>query len=168
MRYLVILLIFVAAWFSTVPAESAEQNDPAHIAYVKHFLRLYESRLEMALEVMPIVEANAGVYGFDPIVPAVIISCESAWKPGASGTIGELGLMQVHGRCAKGYDLKTVDGQVEAGMACLAMSRSLCDGSLTQTITKYMSNSCTARTPRTKRVVARRVAIINKWRAQRK
>ena len=166
MKYLLILLLFIGLWFATVPVESAEAEDEPHVAYVKHFLRLYEPRLKQALTVMPLVEIHSGVYGFDPIVPTVIISCESAWKPGASGTVGELGLMQVHGRCAKGYDLSEPDGQIEAGIACLAMSRDLCDGSLTQTITKYMSGSCKARTKHTKKVVARRVRIINKWRGR--
>jgi soluble lytic murein transglycosylase-like protein len=161
MKYLIVLLIFIAGWFATEPAESMENP---HIAYVEHFLRLYPKRLENARTVLPIVESTAVKHGFDPLIPAVIISCESAWKSGASGSVGELGLMQVHGRCARKQDLSTPKGQIAAGMACLAMARDACDGSLTQTITMYMSGSCRARTERTKRVVARRVRIIERWR----
>lgn len=164
MRYLVTLLLFTALWFATPPVESVEPAEEPHVAYLKHFLRNYPGRLRTALEVLPLVEMYSGVYGFDPLVPAVIISCESSWKTDVTGSVGERGLMQVHGKCAKGHDLTTPTGQLEAGMTCLSMSRSLCDGSLTQTITKYMSNSCRARTKRTKRVVARRVRIIKYWR----
>lgn len=147
---------------------SAESKDrePRHHAYVKHFLRIYPERLERALEFMPTIEKYSAIHGFDPIVPTVMISCESAWKPGASGTVGEQGLLQVHGVCAKGYDLKTTDGQIEAGIACLAMARDACDGTLKQSITMYMSGSCEARTQRTKIVVERRVRIIQRIREQ--
>ena len=160
MKYLIVLLLFIAGWFATAPAESGEKP---HVAYLEHFLQLYPKRLDNAMKVMPTVESHAKKYGFEPIVPTVIISCESAWKSGVSGTVGELGLMQVHGFCARKRDLSTPRGQVEAGMACLAMARDACDGSLTQTITMYMSGSCRARTARTKRVVARRVRIIERW-----
>lgn len=164
MRYLIALLIFIAGWFVTEPTDARQVAIP-HIEYINHFLRNYPKRRAKALEIMPTLEAISLQYGFDPIIPTVIIACESAWKQSACGEIGEIGLMQVHGRCAKGFDLSTIDGQLESGMTCLDMSRGLCDGSLTQTMTMYMSGRCHARTERTKRVVARRVRIIEKWRA---
>lgn len=161
MRYLIILLIIIAAWFATPAVESAD--DSPHVAYIKHFLRHYPDRRANALATVPTMEAYAAQYGFPAIVPAVIIACESAWRPGVSGTVGEVGVMQVHGRCARGYDLNTMDGQMEAGIACLAMARDACDGSLRQAMTMYMSGSCRPRTDRTRKVVARRLWIIDKW-----
>lgn len=161
MKYLVALVVLIALWFAT-PAESNDTEKP-HVAYVRHFLRNYPQRLEKALEVMPLLEKYSALYDFDPIVPAVIISCESSWKPKVSGTIGETGLMQVHGVCAKGKDLSTVDGMLEAGIECMSMARDACDGSLREMMTMYMSGSCHARTQRTRRVVTRRLHIIGRW-----
>jgi hypothetical protein len=165
MRQLFIFIMTILIWFLTMPAESQER-EPRHHAYVKHFLRIYPHRLEKAMAYMPMIEKHSAIHGFDPLVPTVMISCESAWKSGASGTIGEQGLLQVHGVCAKGHNLKTVDGQIEAGIACMAMARDACDGTLKQTITMYMSGRCEARTQRTKIVVERRVRIIQRIREQ--
>lgn len=168
MKYFIALILFIGAWFASPPTESSLIDEP-HIAYVKDFLRLYPQRRKQALRVMPLVEAYSGQYGFEPIVPAVIISCESAWKPEAfNAGRGEFGLMQTHGICARGFNLGTVDGQLESGISCLAMARDCCDGSLKQAMTMYLSGRCKARTPRTKKVVARRLRIIEKWRSVKK
>jgi len=166
MKYLIILLFFIALWFVSPPGNTVERDTP-HIAYIKHFLRLYDTRRERALEVVPTLEKYSSIYGFDPLIPTVVISCESAWKSSAfNPENGEFGLMQVHGLCAKGYNLATIDGQLESGIACLAMSRDACDGSLKQTITMFMSGKCKSGSERTKAVVARRVRIIEKWRGE--
>jgi len=167
MKYLIVLLFFIALWFVSPPSESMEQDTP-HIAYIKHFLRLYPQRQRDALGAVPLVEKYSGIYGFDPLIPTVVISCESAWKSSAfNPENGEFGLMQVHGTCAKGFNLSTVEGQLESGIKCLAMARDACDGSLEQTMTAYMSGHCRWGTEKTKSVVMRRVRIINKWRGER-
>lgn len=142
-------------------ADADEYN--GHIEYVTSFLHLYPERLERALELMPTVEGYSAIHAFDPIVPVVVISCESAWHTDRPGAIGEIGLMQVHGACAHGYDLTVPEQQIQAGIACLAKARDACDGSLRQTLTMYQSGSCKARTARTKRRIGYRMRIIEEW-----
>ena len=158
---LIFLLIVGLMVALAIPGQTAE--DAPHIAYTKHFLRNYPKRLERALELMPMVEGYSAINSVPTLAVAVLISVESSWKTGAQGDIGEHGLMQVHGQCAKGHDMSTPEGQIAAGTSCLAAAYEACDGSLKQALTMYQSGSCTPRTKRTKRRIAHRLAIIKKW-----
>jgi hypothetical protein len=156
----ILFLIFCAMQLFAISLRS--DNRP-HVEYLEHFLQHYPKRLARAMQYIPTVEGHSAIHAIDPIIPVVVISCESAWKTNATGAIGERGLMQVHGACARGYDLYVPEQQIAAGIACLARARDECDGSLRQTLTMYQSGSCTARTKRTHRRINHRLAIIERW-----
>lgn len=162
--FLLYILFAFLIWNFTFAVRSHEQTEPSYIAYTKNFLRNYPKRLERALALMPVVEGYSAIHAIDPIVPAVVIACESAWKTRAIGEIGEIGLMQVHGQCARGHDLRVAEQQIAAGITCLAAARDACDGSLRQTLTMYQSGSCVARTKTTKRRINHRLWLIKKAR----
>lgn len=143
---------------------ASSNMEAPHIAYTKHFLQNYPRKLEKALGLMPVIEGNAALNALDPLVVVVVIALESSWMTRAyNPDKGEVGLMQVHGVCARGEDLSTPEGQIAAGARCLAMARDACDGSLRQMLTMYQSGSCKARTERTKTLINRRLRIIEKW-----
>lgn len=155
------ILVALTLFALALPGYSVK--DAPHVAYTKHFLQHYPKRLHQALELMPLVEGYSSINAVPMIAVVVIIAAESSWKIDASGTVGEHGLMQVHGTCAKGYNLKTPEGQIAAGTACLAKAYESCDGSLKQALIMFQSGSCHARTKRTKRRIAYRLSIIKKW-----
>lgn len=158
-------LAFAIVCAIMVWAHNLESNNaPPHVLYTQHFLRNYPQRLESAMELMPHVEGHSAMHEINPLDVVVIIACESAWRSRSTGDIGELGLMQVHGQCARGYDLTRPEQQIAAGVACLAASREACDGSLGQTMMMYMTGRCKTYKKRTKWRVNRRVEIIKKWR----
>ena len=163
MRLLIFATICAVMLWCRFGATQGE-NEPAHIAYTKHFLRHYPKRLERALELMPIVEGHAAINAVPVLAVVVIISAESSWKTGAfNPDKKERGLMQVHGQCAKGFDLSTPEGQIAAGTKCFATAYESCDGTLRQALTAYQSGSCKPRTTKTKQRIARRMRVINKW-----
>lgn len=155
----ILFIVIVLSWTLTARSDvSASQR------YIEHFLRLYPERKADALQLLPTVEGYSAIHAIDPIITTVVISCESSWHTNKPGPIGEQGLMQVHGECARGYDLSVPEQQIQAGIACLAKARDSCDGSLRQMLTMYQSGSCVARTKRTKLRITRRMRIIEKWR----
>lgn len=159
------LLTFTIVCAAVVWAHNSKPNNvPAHIAYTQHFLRNYPDRLEKAMELMPHVEGHSAMHAINSIDVVVVIACESAWRSKSTGNIGEIGLMQVHGQCAKGYNLSLPEQQIAAGVACLAASRDACDGTPRQTMMMYMTGRCKTGNKRTQWRVDRRVEIIKKWR----
>jgi len=70
-------------------------------------------------------------------------------------------LMQVKpcGVCGKGYNLRTVQGQIQAGVMCLKMSRERCDGTLKQTLTKYASGKCISKSKLTHKKIKHRIRL---------
>lgn len=130
-----ILLIFTL----TAPV----QADPL-TEYVSWYLRIYPYRLDQALTYVPIVNTEARAQNWDPLLVGVIISCESSWTGGivSQSTLGEQGLMQVHGVAARGFDLSTPEGQIAAGVTWLTRSRERCGDDLPRIIARYMTGSC--------------------------
>ena len=164
-----ILYILLAIIILSQCCDSKSAIEPGYIAHTKHFLRIYPKRLDRALKLMPEIERLSAEYSFDPIVPVITISHESAWRPNLKNErTGARGLMQVLGVCARGYNLDEPVEQIHAGIACLSMARNACDGSLRQTLTMFQSGSCTARTETTKRRVNHRLWLIKKWSTDRK
>lgn len=162
-RFYIFTIICAVMLWMTFEARTQE-HEPAHIAYTKNFLRNYPERLNRALALMPVVEEHSAVNELQPIVPVVVMSLESSFRTHVIGSERqEVGLMQVHGVCARGQDLSTPEGQIQAGIECLAMARDACNGSIEQMICMYASGSCVPRTKRTKALVKRRVRLIEKW-----
>ena len=160
---IILAALFVAiTWFQACGVK-ANDVSPSE-KYISDFLRIYPKRKAAALKLLPTIEGYSAIHAIDPLLVSVVISHESAWKTNAhNADKNEKGLMQVHGVCAKGFDLSVPEQQIQAGIACLARARDACDGSLKQTLTMYQSGRCKARTARTARRVAGRLRVYNKW-----
>jgi hypothetical protein len=84
----------------------------------------------------------------DPWTVVVTVRCESSfWEKVRDGDVGEQGLMQVHGQAlqwalAKGYDLSTSWGQLQAGADHLLHAFEKCKGSVEEAFSKYRSGHC--------------------------
>lgn len=132
-----ILALFLA------PARVQADDKAVLEAYVTDFLkpisktRVYKKRLAFALELIPSVVTHAKLQGIDPLLVAVIISFESSWDFTAVGKLGERGLMQTHGRAAKGFDMADPVQQVAAGCAHLARALEFCKGDVPGALSRY-------------------------------
>jgi hypothetical protein len=158
------LILFTIVCVIMLALPSHSQTMTPQEAYIRHFLQNYPKRMEKALALLPVIDGQSAIHAINPVAVVVTIAAESSFKQNAKNTgKGELGLMQIHGVCAKGYDLSDPHQQIAAGVSCLAKSRDACNGSLYQTISMYISGSCKPRTARTKAVVRRRVSVIEKW-----
>jgi soluble lytic murein transglycosylase-like protein len=99
----------------------------------------------------------------DPYLLLVIARRESSFRPGASGKLGEVGVMQIHGpplrRCERdGFDMRIPYDQVMCSARYLREMIDQC-GSVTRGLTAYASGSCIARTDKTSRLVAHRLRM---------
>lgn len=129
--------------------------------YIFDFLKTRPvADVERAISYVPIVEKYSAVHNFDPHLIAFIISLESSWNYGAeSKDKKDFGLMGIrkNGVCGRGQDLSTPEGQIRAGVECLALSRDTCNGKLKQTLTMYASGKCKSESKRTQRKMRWRV-----------
>lgn len=165
MKFLLpMLFIFCFAVVSTC-ADNAHADPTTKIElYLQHFFaKVKPSRLKKAMKLVPIVVMESEKNGFDPLLISVWISCESSWKPDVIGGIGEKGVLQVHGTCAKGHKLDTPESQIKAGVECFAMARDKCDGTIEQTLTMYASGKCKSKSKRTHKLIRRRLKIYERW-----
>lgn len=78
-----------------------------------------------------------------PLLLTVIAKRESSFDPEAVGSLGEIGILQVHGLAAKDCDLSTVDGQLACGASWLRKSFDKC-GTWDRAIAAYAAGYCTA------------------------
>ena len=92
-----------------------------------------------AIGYLPIVKRWADKTGLDPYLIATVISYESSWNYKALGKLEEFGLMQAHGRAARGFDLSTPEGQVGAGATWLAKGLKACKGSILGALSFYQT-----------------------------
>jgi len=106
--------------------------------YINWYLIHYEKRKQKAYTYIPIIEKYSDKYNIDPLLIAIIISCESSWKLKVIGKIGEQGLMQVHGIAMKGFNIYNPDGQIHSGVKFLSQSFDRCK-SITGAISYYMT-----------------------------
>lgn len=136
-----------------------KSNTNAINSYVSDFLRNDPARLDKALALLPTIRDLSNENGIDPLLTVLVITWESSWYTTALGGDNEIGLMQVipGGVCAKGQDLSTPEGQIKAGVECLALSRDSCNGTLKQTLTMYASGKCKSKSKRTQRKIRWRV-----------
>lgn len=109
------------------------------------------------------IHAAAIDTGLDPYLLTAMSFRESSFRTGASGTLGEVGLLQIHGpplqRCLNdGMDMSSVDDQVLCSARYLRDRVAQCD-SVTRGLTAYASGSCTPRTDKTARLVAARLRM---------
>lgn len=111
-----------------------------------------------------IAEAVVAVGQKRGICPYLLLAnafAESSLKRHVRGTIGERGMMQVHGAAIKGCNLKTYHGQLDCGARWLQRSIGRC-GSVRKGIAAYMSGSCRLRPfSRKEYLVQRRLDLWN-------
>jgi len=126
----IILLTFISfGLLSAKPAESILKEETAisdptfkelHQYTEWRFSNVSRKKMRAAQELIPKVIEYANRFRLDPLLVAVVMHAESSWKPTAYNPAkGERGLMQVHGLAAKGFDLETIDGQINAGVSYL-------------------------------------------------
>ena len=157
MKTITVISVFYIFILVAIASNGAE---PVTIEeYVSDFLRLYPDRNELAQRDIIYIRKESARHSINPAIVAVMVSKESGWRSGTIGGIGEIGVMQVHGVCATGQDLTTRQGQLKAGIECLARSREACDGSDREMVTMYASGKCKSRSKRTQALVNRRLRI---------
>lgn len=169
--FLTVAILLLAAVFFAPRVEASnlyniENHEKEVSDYITWFFRASSPRKwKRAIDIAPVIVRESVKQDFDPLLISVIIAKESGFKPGVVSTDGHntIGLMQVKpcGVCGKGYNLGTIDGQIQAGVMCLKMSRENCNGTLEQTLTMYASGRCVSRSARTHRLIERRIELYN-------
>lgn len=106
----------------------------------------------------------------DPYLLVVMAARESSFKAGASGTLGELGVVQIHGaplrQCkTDGLDMTRPSGQLMCGARYLRQLYDHC-GSLIGGLSAYASGSCTPRTDKTAWIVTSRLRAARRLRGR--
>jgi len=156
MKKMILILTLMLAAF-VVRADDADELR----AYITDFMRpisktrVYKKRLAAALNLVPVVIEHSKAQKIDPLLVAVIISYESSWDFTAVGKLGERGLMQTHGRAARGFDMTDPAQQIAAGCAHLARALRDCQGDLSGALSRYGTGG-----------ECRPVARFVKWRLQ--
>jgi len=143
MKTLALYFAVTAHLVAAQPSEDYVQTAELS-AYVSHFLRYHDTRRAEALELVPIVVEVANEYDFDPLLVGVVITFESSWTSGITARTRhrERGLMQVHGRAAKGADLSTPRGQILAGVKWLDFCRQKCGDNRVKVLSAYQTGRC--------------------------
>jgi hypothetical protein len=142
-----ILLGFNVAYFLTDCEVLAEQNDPIVSAIVQLQPR-YRNDAKTARE-LAVAFRNAGVEtNIDPLLLIAISSRESSLLPGVVGSLGEKGLMQVHGVALSARPpecdslLESISCQVRTGARWLAWARNQCPGPTERWLSAYGRRRC--------------------------
>jgi hypothetical protein len=134
--------LIICTSFSAILCRADETKSEVE-QYVTWFHQDAPNRLPAALKLVPLVEFTSRLYGVDPLLVSVIISCESSWRPGAVGMLGERGIMQVHGAAAKGFG-RTTEGRLEAGVNWLRTGIRKC-GYNSNALAWYNGDGCVER-----------------------
>jgi hypothetical protein len=111
-------------------------------AYIASFFSgLYPAREARARSYIPIIIEEADRNTLDPLLIAAVITWESSWRTDARSRKGAVGLMQVMGEAARGYDLTTPRGQIAAGTRWLRVRLNEC-GTLLTALNAYQVGRC--------------------------
>lgn len=135
------IYLAVALRFMTVQAEHRIEQVAEVANYIAWFLPHHKRRRRESFAVVSLLVQTSNDYGLDPKLIAVVITCESSWKSKAIGKTRERGLMQVHGVAAHGFDVRTVEGQIEAGVSWLASRVRKCK-TLEKALSAYQTGWC--------------------------
>jgi soluble lytic murein transglycosylase-like protein len=163
-----VIVVLAIAFACLVFTPMARGDDLAAVRqHVETFHRnVGPQKRNRALALVPLVIEAAHKAGIDPLLLAHRVSAESSWRQSVVGDAGERGLVQVHGVAAKGYDLTTPRGQLEAGAAWLRACLDMCNGDLTQSITAYRVGRCKTTDKRVQNQVRRFVKRYQKEKMQ--
>lgn len=152
-KKILLLLMLTVVYFQCCTAKT---NEDALQSFISDFMHTRsETNTKAALALIPLIVRHSESNDINPLLTAFIISLESSFLTDAVGENNDTGLMQVvkGGVCARGQDLTTADGQIKAGVECLARARDSCDGSLKQMLTMYASGKCVSKSKRTQRKI---------------
>jgi len=128
------------------------------------FSGLYPKVQERALSYIPKIAEEANKHDLDPFWVATVITVESGWRHRSVSFRNKgNGLMQVHGVCAKGYDLNTPEGQIEAGVSCFRKGLDLCGEDFKKAVTIYLTGTCTTKDENVKKQVRYRLFKYKSW-----
>jgi len=142
MALAILALIFLFA-FRAIGDDITHRNDQVSRIerYIKSFFGgLYPTRQAAALSYIPAIVVDAEQAVIDPLLVAVVISYESAWKAGDVGPLGEKGLMQIKPRPGLRPPEKPLDS-IRHGVQLLASAIREC-GSVLGGLSKYQSGRC--------------------------
>lgn len=133
---------------------------------------LNQKRGRRAPALSKVIVDTARERGLDPYVISVVVAFESSFNEKVhDGSVGERGLMQVHGLALtqarqQGYDLNTSAGQLAAGSDYLARCSDRCGPTLLGTLSAYQSGRCSTKATgpklRTRRVRAERASHVRR------
>jgi len=112
------------------------------------------------------VVSAAEKYDVDPILITLWGYFESTLHQRARGTLGEVGVMQVHGKSryfceSSGLDVIKRNENIECGAMLMDMNRRYC-GSMYRGLLRYASGRCEG-TPRARRKVSWRLRELDRW-----
>lgn len=79
--------------------------------------------------------------GLPPLLLLSMATFESSLRLNALGKLGEVGILQVHGKAANGCELKTYYGQATCGAKWLRICIDMC-GNISNGIAMYGSGEC--------------------------
>ena len=175
-----LLLAFIQSTCE-LPEARADEPPTGAVAFLLERDRAQPSdpRWAVAAEYEAMLIEVAEAEGIDPALFVAMAFLESSFDYKAVGAIGELGLVQVHGKAKRGCDLSTPRGQAECGARWLTVvsedcgkavildkekclktgSKGACSGGLSG----YASGSCAA-SDRVVGLVLRRLRLANKIR----
>lgn len=151
MAQVIMVIVFVAL----AVAGSARAEDPIETEILSRIELTPRHRLHDQIARAEFVRDIYAVSAAHDIEARVILMTsffESSWSTEARGSIGEVGLMQLHGVAAAGCDLATQRGQLDCGAKALRASLDAC-GSLRGALTMYATGKCSTKSERVKRLI---------------
>ena len=137
MAWVILALIFLFT-FRAIGSDQVPRIE----SYIKGFFGgLYPARQAAALSYVPAIVFDSEQAGIDPLLVAVVISYESAWKAGDVGPLGEKGLMQIKPRPGMKRPPESPRESIRHGVEMLSNAIREC-GSVLGGLSKYQSGRC--------------------------
>ena len=148
MKKALLILLFCAGSLAAAEAVTVDRRAVVEVTqYVMWWARCCPKTQRRALREVILVATTATQYGLDPLLFATaVVTPESSWDPHVRGSKGERGLGQVHpkGVCARGFDLLTKEGALEAAASCFTRALKTCKNTV-DAIGYYNTGVCGGR-----------------------
>lgn len=145
------LILWILLFSITGFALNAKANEPtdSHTIeltnYVTYLFRNMRPKfLKKALKYVPIVVQECKNQHWDPLLIGMIIKKESSWRSGiiSKSSLKEKGLMQLHGKAARGWNLDDPYQEIQGGVTWLSECRATCGNDLKRVLSCYGTGSC--------------------------
>lgn len=142
-----IMIGIMSAYLVAECKASAEVADVVFAA-INRLQPRYKTKQESAKKLADVFRSAGKEARIDPLLLVAISSRESSLLPGVVGSLGERGLMQVHGvalsarpeECDR--SMNTISCQVRTGARWLAWVRKLCPGPTERWVSAYGRRRC--------------------------